>query len=157
MMSDPIRILIVEDSSTDANLASREIRRALGDCVFEYVETREAFLTALATFRPDLVVSDYTLPHFDGLTALKLTLERAPLTPVIIWTGSINEDVAVECIKAGATDYILKDRIARLPFAVQEALAQKQMRLAKDAAERALRASEQKYRKLHESMIDGFA
>ena len=156
-MSEPIRILIVEDSSTDADLASREIRRALGDCVFEYVETREAFLAALATFRPDLVVSDYTLPHFDGLTALKLTLERAPLTPVIIWTGSINEDVAVECIKAGATDYILKDRIARLPFAVQEALAQKQMRLAKDAAERALRASEQKYRKLHESMIDGFA
>ena len=156
-MSEPIRILIVEDSSTDADLASREIRRALGDCVFEYVETREAFLTALTTFRPDLVVSDYTLPHFDGLTALKLTLERAPLTPVIIWTGSINEDVAVECIKAGATDYILKDRIARLPFAVQEALAQKQMRLAKDAAERALRASEQKYRKLHESMIDGFA
>ena len=156
-MSEPIRILIVEDSSTDADLASREIRRALGDCVFEYVETREAFLTALDTFRPDLVVSDYTMPHFDGLMALKLTLERAPLTPVIIWTGSINEDVAVECIKAGATDYILKDRIARLPFAVQEALAQKQMRLAKDAAERALRASEQKYRKLHESMIDGFA
>lgn len=141
-MSEQPRILIVEDSATDADLASREIRKGLGACVFEVVETREAFLAALDIFRPDLVVSDYTLPRFDGLQALQLSLRHDPLLPVILVTGSLNEETAVHCIKSGATDYVLKDRITRLPFAVKEALAQKQTRLAKEAAEQALRESE---------------
>ena len=144
-MSDPTRILIVEDSSTDADFATREIRKALTACVFEYVETREAFLTALETFRPDLVVSDYTMPHFDGMTALKLTLERAPLTPVIIWTGSLNEDTAVECMKAGATNYVLKENIKRLGPAVVHALEEKQIWVERKRAEEALRDSEARF------------
>ena len=95
-MKKTFRILIVEDKPDDADLAKHEIRRILHDCEFQVVETREEFIQALDTFQPDLVLSDYTLPRFDGMQALKLTLQYAPLTPLIIWTGSISEDAAVE-------------------------------------------------------------
>ncbi len=110
-MDEPTRILIVEDLPTDAELAEREIGKSCKKCVFRTVETREEFLAALEAFRPDLIVSDFKLPSFDGLTALKLTLERAPITPVIILTGSQNEDTAVECMKAGAADYVIKEHM----------------------------------------------
>ena len=85
-MKKPVRILIVEDKPDDADLAKYEIRKTLRDCEFQVVETRESFIRALETFAPDLVLSDYTLPRFDGMKALILTLQNAPLTPLIIWT-----------------------------------------------------------------------
>lgn len=134
-MNDPTRILIVEDSSTDAELASHEIRKAVTACVFQFVDTRDKFLAALESFRPDLIVSDFSMPHFDGMTALKLTLERSPLTPFIIWTGSLNEETAVECMKAGAVNYVLKDNIRRLGPAVIHALEEKQLWVERQRAE----------------------
>ncbi|MCB0153935.1 MAG: response regulator, partial [Anaerolineae bacterium] len=104
-MDDSVRILIVEDRLTDAELAQREIQKVLQACSFQRVETEEAYLLALDTFQPDLIVSDYNMPQFDGLTALNLALVHAPLIPVIILTGAINEETAVACMKAGATDY----------------------------------------------------
>ncbi|MBI5303924.1 MAG: GAF domain-containing protein [Chloroflexi bacterium] len=154
MANEPIRILIVEDSSRDAELAQREIRRSLGPCVFRNVETREDYLTALETFQPDLILSDYSLPRFDGMTALKLALERVPLTPVVVWTGSLNEDIAVECMKAGATNYIIKENIKRLGPAVVHALAEKQVGVERKRAEEALRDSEARYRLLAENASD---
>ena len=94
-MKKPVRILIVEDKPDEADLAQDEIRRILHDCEFQVVETRAEFIQALEAFPPDVVLSDYTLPRFDGRKALKLTLQNAPLTPLIIWTGSIGEDAAV--------------------------------------------------------------
>ncbi len=138
-MSDPVRILLVEDLPTDARLAEREIRKALPSCVFECVDTRETLLAALSEFRPDLVITDYRMPRFDGLTALKLTLENSPITPVIVLTSAINEDTAVECMKSGATDYVIKEHIKRLGQAVLRALEEKQVRLARMEAERDLR------------------
>ena len=126
-MKKPVRILIVEDRSDDADLAKHEIRRIFSDCEFQVVETRENFLQALETFRPDVVLSDYTLPRFDGMKALKLTLQHAPLTPFIIWTGSISEDAAVDCVKAGANNYILKDNLKRLGPAILRALEEKEL------------------------------
>ncbi len=137
-MTDSVRILIVEDMPTDAELAEREIKHALKSCVFQRVETREDYLAALEIFQPDLVISDYQMPRFDGLTALKLALEHTPFTPVIILTGAINEDTAVQCMKAGAADYVIKEHLKRLGQAVIHALEEKQLRQERHRAEEQL-------------------
>lgn len=137
-MNDMIRILIVEDLPTDAELCEREVRRALPQSAFLRVETREEFITALASFAPDLILSDYSLPRFDGMKALALVQQHAPETPFIILTGSTNEETAVACMKAGAWDYVIKEHIRRLGPAVITALEQKQVRRERLAATEAL-------------------
>ncbi|MBI4786926.1 MAG: GAF domain-containing protein [Chloroflexi bacterium] len=144
-MHNPIRILIVEDLPTDAELAQREILKTLDACVFQRVDTRRDYLTALETFQPDLIVSDYHMPRFDGMAALKLALERAPLTPLIILTGSQNEDTAVDSMKAGASNYVIKEQIKRLGPALVHALEEKQVRLERKRAEDALKESEARF------------
>jgi two-component system, cell cycle sensor histidine kinase and response regulator CckA len=135
----PVRVLVVDDRAVDAELAEREVKRALSQCVFRRVDTAEAFVDALGTFAPDLILSDYAMPAFDGLTAVRLAREHSPLTPVIIVTAAINEDTAVECMKAGAVDYVIKEHIKRLGQAVVQALEQKKVRLARRQAEQDLR------------------
>jgi PAS domain S-box-containing protein len=153
-MDEPTRILIVEDFATDAELAEREITNSLKSCDFLVVETEQGFVDALETFRPDIIVSDYSLPAFDGMTALKITRKRTPDTPLIILTGSQNEDIAVGCIKSGAADYVLKDAIRRLGPAVLAALEVKRVRLEKERAEQVIKQSEQRYRELVENIGD---
>ena len=153
-MDEITRILIVEDAAADAELAEREINSNLKSCDFLVVETEKEFLDALETFAPDIIVSDYSLPTFDGMKALKLTIERTPATPLIILTGSQNEDIAVGCIKAGAADYVLKDSIKRLGPAVAGALEVRRVRLEKERIEAALRENEQRYRIITENMRD---
>lgn len=138
-MNDVTRILIVEDKSTDYELAQREIRKSLAHCTFKQVETQETFIQALEEFKPDVILSDYSLPSFDGLRALQLAQEYSPYTPVIIWTGSISEDVAVECMLAGASNYVLKDNNKRLVSAISHALAEKQLRVEHNHAQTELR------------------
>jgi len=153
-MTESIRILIVEDLPTDAELAQREIRKTLKSCIFQRVESREDFEVALSEFKPDLIISDYRMPRFDGLTALKLTLEKMPLVPVIILTGAINEDTAVECMKAGANNYVIKEHLKRLGQAVVHALEEKRIRQDRYQAERLLLFNEKRYRHLVESSND---
>jgi PAS domain S-box-containing protein len=141
-MNKPTHILIVEDIAADADLAARAIRRVIKDCEIQVVETRKDFLRALEVFQPDVILSDYSLPHFDGMKALELILEHAPLTPLIIWTGSISEDVAVACMKAGANNYVLKENFKRLGPAVIHALEERESLVARRQAEEALRESE---------------
>jgi PAS domain S-box-containing protein len=138
-MNEPIRILIVEDLPTDADLAMREIRRSLADCEFQRVETEPTFLEALEKFNPDLVLSDYYLPRFTGMEALRLVKEHTSKTPLIIYTGPQNEDTAVACMKAGAADYIIKENIKRLGSAVIHALEEKKARIEHQQAQEALR------------------
>jgi two-component system cell cycle sensor histidine kinase/response regulator CckA len=146
----PIRILLAEDTPADAELAEREIARSVGACEFRRVETREAYLEALTSFAPDLIVSDYQMPRFNGLTALKLALEHVPSTPVIIVTSAVNEDTAVECMRAGAVDYVIKEHKKRFGQAVTHALAEKQVRAAKAEADEQRRASEAGLREAQE-------
>lgn len=148
-MSGTINVLIIEDLPTDAELCMREIRKSLGSCKFQREETREQYLAALESFKPDVIISDFKLPHFDGLSALKLAQERAPDTPFIIVTGSMNEDTAVECMKAGAWDYVIKEHIKRLGPAVLGALEQKKVREENQRAREALRESEERYEALY--------
>jgi two-component system, cell cycle sensor histidine kinase and response regulator CckA len=153
-MNGSIRILLVEDEATDAELAQREIRKGLKFCKFQRVETREAFLKALIEFQPDLIITDYRMPRFDGLTAVKLAQEETPFTPVIILTGALNEDTAVECMKAGAVDYVIKEHIKRLSQAVVHALEEKRIREERFQAERAIHESEARYRSLVHTLPD---
>lgn len=135
-MKEPTKILILEDTPTDIELAEREIKKAVKSYLLKHVETREQYIDAIDEFKPDIVVSDFRLPNFDGLSALRLLTERSPSTPLIIYTGSINEDTAVECMKAGASDYVLKDRMKRLGPSINNTLEQKQLRIEKERAQK---------------------
>ena len=121
-MVEELHILILEDVPTDAELVKRELEKANMSFSSKRVETRADFLKALNDFAPDLIISDYTLPQFDGMSALCLAKEHAPEVPVIMATVPINEETAIECMKAGAADYVIKDRLARIAPAVKTAL-----------------------------------
>ncbi len=138
-MHDVLRVLLVEDVPADAELSAREVRHVLPGSEFQRVESREDFLAALAAFRPDIILSDYKLPCFDGMAALTLALEHAPDIPFLIITGSMNEATAVACMKAGAWDYVIKEHIKRLGPAVMSCLEQKRLRLERTRAADALR------------------
>lgn len=134
-MSNATRILIVEDNLSDYDLAQREIRRSLDSCVFRRVETQNDYLSELESFQPDIILCDYSLPSFDGLKALELAREQMPLTPLIIWTGSISEDVAVDCMIAGAANYVIKDNLKRLGPAILRAIEKRKLDLENKRAE----------------------
>jgi two-component system cell cycle sensor histidine kinase/response regulator CckA len=153
-MNRDTHILMVEDLATDAHLIERELRQASIDFVSKRVETKEAFLKALTEFQPDIVLSDYSLPQFSGLDALRLLKQSPVPTPFILITGSLTEEVAVECMKEGAHDYILKTSLKRLPSAVLNALAKRQTEQEKIRAEAALQRSEELYRLIAQNTSD---
>jgi PAS domain S-box-containing protein/putative nucleotidyltransferase with HDIG domain len=147
-VSETIRVLIVEDLPTDAELCEREVKNALKDCRFLRVETRRDYLAALQAFKPDIIISDFKLPAFDGMSALKLALEICPEIPFILLTGSMNEDTAVECMKTGAWDYVIKEHVKRLGSVVLNMLEEKRLRIDKRRADEALKVSEERYRRI---------
>jgi PAS domain S-box-containing protein len=153
-MSDPLHILMLEDTPSDAELAEHELRKAGIVFTSMRVETRDTFIKALGEFRPDIILSDYSLPDFNGLVALEIVRHDHPEMPVVMVTGALSDIEAVELIHAGARDYVLKDRLARLAPAVQRALSAEQGSRARKAAEKALRESEAKFRALVESSSD---
>jgi DNA-binding NtrC family response regulator len=126
------RILILEDEAWDAELAQRLLTSAGFDLIAVVVDTRASFIEQLAAFRPDIILSDYHLPGFTGRDALMIAQEGYPDIPFIIWSGVLGDEAAVELIKQGATDYVLKDRPARLPTVILRALdeVEKRARLA---------------------------
>jgi DNA-binding NtrC family response regulator len=127
------RILILEDEPWDAELAQRLLASAGLSLTAVVVDTRVAFVEQLAAFRPDVILSDYHLPGFSGEEALKIAQEHYPHIPFIFWSGVLGDEAAVELIKQGATDYVLKDRPARLPIVILRALdeAEQRARLAR--------------------------
>src|SRR5467141_3804216 len=149
-MTLPLRILLVEDNVADAELILRELKRAKLACVTQRVMTAAEFTGALQEFLPDLVLADFRLPAFGGLEALRILQQERPTIPLIIVTGTLDEETAAECIKLGATDYLLKDRLVRLGPAVRAALALKQSREEQARSEDALRRSEASLAKAQE-------
>jgi PAS domain S-box-containing protein len=150
-----LNILILEDSPSDAKLIERELREAKLSFTSKRVDDREDFINELLSSPPDLILSDYSMPLFDGMTALRLLKQYRPEIPFIVVTGAINEETAVACIKAGAEDYVLKSHLGRLGPAVQSAIQKKQAMQEKLKAEDALLESERRYRRLFESAQEG--
>jgi PAS domain S-box-containing protein len=143
-----LRILILEDLPSDAELMAYELRQAKIAQTYRRVADREHFVAALAENWPDLILSDFHLPSFDGLEALALAQAACPDTPFIFVSGAMGEEVAIDAVKRGATDYVLKDRLSRLGPAVQRALREAEERRERRQAEALLRESEGKYRLL---------
>jgi PAS domain S-box-containing protein len=139
-----LKILFVEDLPSDVELAVLELRKE--GLRFEHmrVDTRDEFIKALNEFKPDIIISDYMMPSYSGMRALIDARELDPLIPFILYTGSMNEETAVDCIKAGATDYIIKEHMTRLPFAIKEALEKYRIQIEKKAAELLLKENEEK-------------
>src|SRR6185437_10416932 len=119
---DPIRVLLVEDMELEAELTSSHLRRHGIAHTMQRVETDEAMRAALRDFRPTIILSDFSLPQFDGLRALEVARECAPETPFLFVSGTIGEERAIEALRRGAVDYVLKSSLARLGAAVQRAL-----------------------------------
>src|SRR5918999_1489208 len=154
MPNDPLRVLILEDVSMDAELVEYELERAGIPFCSHRVDNRDSYLAELREFQPQVILSDYTLPHFDGMTALSLARERAPSIPFLIVTGSVNEETAVGCMKAGATDYLLKSNLARIGPAIEAALERERAQAEKIQAQSALAASERRFRSLVQNSSD---
>lgn len=145
-----IRVLILEDVPLDAELSERELKKEGINFSFLRVETREEFINELDNFKPDLILADHSLPHFDGLSALKIALVKTPHIPFIFVSGKIGEDYAVEMLKEGATDYVLKNNLTKLSHAVFRALKESEEQKNRALAEKSLLESEKKYRTLFE-------
>lgn len=144
-MTQPLKLLIAEDNPDDTELLVRELRRAGYEPAWTRVETEADYLAGLHAGL-DLVLSDYSMPQFTGLRALELTRARHPEIPFIIVSGTIGEETAVEAMRLGATDYLLKDRLKRLGPAVARALEDGRLRRERRQNEMALRHSEEKLR-----------
>jgi diguanylate cyclase (GGDEF)-like protein/PAS domain S-box-containing protein len=143
---DVLRILILEDHASDAELMELALKNEGLSFTSRRVETRETFEAALGGFHPDLILSDYTLPDYSGRAALEFAQKNFPDIPVIMVTGTVGEEAAVELLKAGAKDYVLKDRMARLPSAVERALSEVELAKVSHESERLLKESEARFR-----------
>jgi signal transduction histidine kinase/CheY-like chemotaxis protein len=138
IMTRPLKVLILDDVESDALLMVHELKQGGFQPDWKRVDNENHYLIALGSF-PDLILSDYNLPQFDAFLALKLMQEKKLDIPFIVISGAITEEVAVEFMKQGASDYLLKDRMARLGQAVVRALEQRELREEKRRSEDALR------------------
>jgi PAS domain S-box-containing protein len=151
-MGEPLSILVVEDSKDDAALLLREIRRGGYDPDFERVDSAAAMAKALERRSWDLVISDYVMPGFGGHEALALFKQKGLDVPFIVVSGHIGEDIAVAAMQAGADDYLMKDRLARLVPAIKRGRQQADVRRAHRRANQALSDSEERFRQLAENI-----
>ncbi len=143
----------MEDIPTDAELVEYELRSAGIEFTCERVDNRNSFLEALDRFRPEIILSDYSLPGFDGESALSIAREKAPAAPFIFVTGAMGEERAVDLMKSGATDFVLKDRLPRLPLCVKRALEEAEEKRRRLQAEEDLRRAYAEL-KIHTRMLE---
>ncbi len=147
-MNAKLKILHLEDSSNDAELIARYLKKANVSCDIKAVADRQSYENALHEFKPDLILSDHTLPQFNSINALKIAKSVKPDLPFILITGTVSEEFAVDCIRGGANDYILKSNLTRLPNAIRTALKERE-------ANNKLRSSEERYKQIVEKAHEG--
>ncbi|TAL47964.1 MAG: PAS domain S-box protein [Chitinophagaceae bacterium] len=150
-MSKLLKILHLEDLSSDAEMAARVLRKAGIAGEILVVDDKDDFTRALKDFSPDIILSDHSLPSFDSHEALRIVKEKGIDVPFILVTATVSEEYAVNIIKDGASDYILKDRLQRLPNAISAAIEKNNLEAAGKLAAETLRSSERKYKLLFES------
>jgi signal transduction histidine kinase len=134
-MTKQLKILILEDSAIEAEMVQRFLKKQHHGYQFHLAKDQDSFLLALEQFRPDVILADNSLPQFDATEALKIVRQQASYIPFIMVTGTVSEEFAAGIIKSGADDFILKDRLARLPAAIEAALRQQQTEIEKKALE----------------------
>lgn len=139
LIEKKLRILMVEDEARDAALVEHSLREGGFDFTLKRVETEQAYLRELERFHPAVILSDHGLPAFDGFSALCIAQKQAPDVPFIFVTGSLGEEMTIQALKSGATDFVLKHRLSTLPPAVHRALRQAEFRLQRKQAEEEIR------------------
>jgi two-component system, NarL family, sensor histidine kinase UhpB len=150
-MNEPLKILHLEDVPADAELIERALKKSSLSYEKLLVSNREDFINALKDFVPDVIISDHSLPAFDSQEALKIVKQMDVTVPFILVTATVSEEYAVNVMKEGAWDYILKDRLQRLPSAIMSALDKYNLEAERKRNEETVRASEKKYKLLFES------
>ena len=148
----PLRIVMVEDVESDAEITLRELTRGGLRVEFRRVETEGELVRECDEFDPDVVLSDFALPKFDGLSALKVVRQLKPDVPFIFVSGTIGEETAVKSLRSGATDYVLKTNLSRLASAVQRSVQEARERAALRAAEAQVQRSEKTFRSFMENL-----
>lgn len=143
---EALRILFLEDGPLDVELQLRELQRSGLEVQSRHTQKEEDFTRELEAFAPDVILSDFSLPGFDGMRALEIAKAKSPDTPFIFVSGTIGEERAIESLKQGATDYVIKSNLGRLGPAVKRAVAERRERAARQTAERELEASERRFR-----------
>lgn len=151
---EPLRVLILEDNRLDADLALRELKKGGFATASAVVETAEAFTREVRANRPDVILADYNLPQWTGLEALEILHREEADIPLILVTGSLGDVKAVECIKQGVTDYVLKDQLTRLAVTVRRALKEQDLRAQGKRSEVALHESQAQFQTIVESAMD---
>ena len=147
-MKVKLKLVMVEDSDADAELVARNLAKAGLDVAIHRVETEPDFVHALHTIEPDVILSDFSLPQFDGLRALDMAVAHAPETPFIFVSGTIGEERAIDALRRGATDYVLKTNLSRLPAAVERSLREVSLKAAKAKSEQQRRDQEIRLQRL---------
>ena len=151
-MKKELRILIVEDNEMDVKLLERELVNSPLAFTTHIVETQKEYLDALKHFSPDIIISDYHQKDFNASIALRLLKTRKIILPFIVLTGTGTEETAIECLKEGADDYLLKKHLKRLPTAILSAIEKKESEREKAQAFELLKRSEEHYKTLVETM-----
>jgi diguanylate cyclase (GGDEF)-like protein len=147
-MKTQLKLVVVEDSVADAELLARHLAKAGLNCAINRVQTESEFIAALHLSEPDLILSDFSLPNFSGLRALDLAVVHAPDIPFIYVSGTIGEERAIDALRRGATDYVLKSNLSRLSSAIERALREAKLKADRRQSEQVRTEQEERLRRL---------